>query len=111
MFITNGPPPVFDHRRQFNGRAQLLDFEIKLLDRARRFGIRVSWIDERENFFCGGQKLRRPAVSRLLKFGHLCFANDGLFGSETSQTLLVNETPPGPAAAQSGWLAPLKRRA
>jgi hypothetical protein len=109
VFSIQGPPPKFDHRRQFNGRAQLSDFEIKLLDRVRRFGIRISLIDGREHFFCGGQKLRRPSVTRLLKFAYLCFADDGLLGSETSQTLLVNETPPEPVEAQSGWLAPLRR--
>jgi hypothetical protein len=94
LFTIKGPPPRLDGKRAYQGRAQLSDADRRILQLGRLHGIRVLHEGGETIFVSGRARLRRQSVLRLLQLGYLIAANDGLFGTDSAQTILVNITPP-----------------
>jgi hypothetical protein len=72
---------------------QLSDADRRILQLGRLYGIRVLHENGETIFVSGRSRLRRQSVLWLLQLGYLVAANDGLFGADSAQTILVNITP------------------
>jgi hypothetical protein len=91
-FTIAGPPPRLDGRRAYRGDPQLSLADHRILHAAGSDGLHVGHENGETVFRIGGRKQRQQSILRLLQLGYLLPADDGLFGDDDAQTLMVNTT-------------------